>query len=87
MEANRPVADTAAAARHAQLVGRNLRDLRRDRGYSQGLLAGLVEVDRNHISEWEDGRHQPSAATSTRSPPRSTATGPTSTAAAATDPA
>jgi transcriptional regulator with XRE-family HTH domain len=61
MDANATVADTAAAERHAQLVGRNLRDLRRDRGYSRELLAGLVQVDRDHISEWEDGRHQPSA--------------------------
>jgi transcriptional regulator with XRE-family HTH domain len=53
--------EDTAAARHARLVGGNLRDLRRDRGYSQELLAGLVEVDRNHISEWENGRHQPSA--------------------------
>ena len=42
-------------------VATNLRRARLDRELSQKQLAGDIGVEREQISEWEVGRHEPSA--------------------------
>jgi len=55
--------DRDAHARHAQLVGANLRDHRTHAGLSQHQLGEQMDppVRRNEVNAWENGRRAPDA--------------------------
>lgn len=40
---------------NSQITGRIIRDLRRQRGWSQEVLSGLAGIARSHLSEIENG--------------------------------
>lgn len=47
---------TGAKKELDRLMGRNLKQLRRERGWSQEYLAELIDSDRRYISALENGR-------------------------------
>jgi transcriptional regulator with XRE-family HTH domain len=54
--------EQTAGQRHRQLVGRNIRDRRRERGLSQQRLALMMDLhEQTDVSAWENGHHQPNA--------------------------
>ena len=40
---------------NSQITGRIIRDLRRQKGWSQEVLSGLAGIARSHLSEIENG--------------------------------
>jgi transcriptional regulator with XRE-family HTH domain len=55
-----PTAVWNASVQEAQLFGRRLRDLRKERGLTQEALAEAADLSGNYISDLELGRKVPS---------------------------